>query len=113
MRIHKRWIPDRDSPLAIGQCDYSGFIVPYHELVRQMEYRGNALVWTGFLVWNRFADQPNPQLLDPILKQDPIPLREPRVPQDPDNTALILLDETMVGTNLRMGEGFDEEFTIG
>lgn len=112
MRIHKRWIPDNDSPLAIGQCDYSGFIVPYHELVRQMEYRGNALVWTGFLVWNRFADEPNPQLLNPILQPDPIPLREPRVPQNAQNTQPIVMTQTMNATNIRMGEGYDEEFSI-
>jgi hypothetical protein len=111
MRIHNRWIPDKDHPKATGQCDYSGFVVPYSELVKQMEYRGNALVWTGFLVWNRFADKPNPQLLDPILPPDPVPLKNPRPVFVGDNTQVNLINQTLAASTIRLGEGYDQEFT--
>lgn len=65
-------------PRAAAMCDYSGLLCMHDELVRQMEYRGTGLVWTGFFVNPRFADKPNPQNLTPLLRPDPIPVPFPR-----------------------------------
>jgi len=49
-----------------------------------MEYKGTALVWTGFWVNKVFADKPNPQNLVPVLLPDPYPIYSPR-PDDSKN----------------------------
>lgn len=72
---------DEDIPQALGICDYTGFVHNRTNLVRQMEWRGNALVWTGFYVGVDYADVPNEQLRPPILPPDPVPIREPRLQQ--------------------------------
>ena len=68
----------KSSPLAIGRCDYSGLMVQHAKMIRQMEYRGNGLVWTGYLVNPKFADKPNPQNLVPYIKLDPVPISNAR-----------------------------------
>lgn len=68
-------------PKAWAVCDYSGMYCMHHDLVKQMQYAGNGLIWTGLLVNKEFADIPNPQMLTPILMPDPIPIEMPR----PDN----------------------------
>jgi len=72
---------DPDSPLALGICDKTGFVFRHIDLVKQMEWRGNSLVWTGFLVGRCYADKPNEQLRPPILPPDPVPVRNPRLQQ--------------------------------
>lgn len=72
---------DPSHPEALGICDYTGFVHFRKDLIRQMEWRGNRLVWTGFLVGRDYLDKPNPQLKPPILKPDPVPVRDPREPQ--------------------------------
>lgn len=72
---------DMDNPEALGICDYTGFVHFRKDLVRQMEWRGNRLEWTGFLVGRDYVDQPNPQLRPPILRPDPVPVYYPREPQ--------------------------------
>ncbi len=66
------------NPRAIARCDYSGFMVRHMDLVRQMTYRGTGLVWTGFMVHPNFVDEPNPQDLVPLLRQDPVPVQQAR-----------------------------------
>lgn len=73
---------EKNNPLAVGRCDTSGFIARRKDLVKQYEFRGNGLVWTGFWVLKRFLDQPNPQLLTPKILADPYPIPNPR----PDTT---------------------------
>ncbi len=65
-------------PQAVGMCDLMGIRVNYNELVKQMEFRGTGLVWTGLWVAKRFMDKPNPQNLNPIVRLDPKPLQHPR-----------------------------------
>jgi hypothetical protein len=77
----KHVIVDPDSPMALGICDKTGFVFRRIDLVRQMEWRGNALVWTGFMVGKPYADQPNQQLRPPILPPDPVPVQWPRTQQ--------------------------------
>lgn len=71
----------KNNPRAIARCDMSGLMVQHASLIRQMEYRGTGLVFTGFYVHPKFADTPNPQNLTPRIKLDPPPIRNPR----PDN----------------------------
>jgi len=73
---------DASNPEALGICDYSGMVFNKKDLVKQMEWRGNALVWTGFLVGRPYVDKPNEQLRPPILPPDPVPVPLPRVQQD-------------------------------
>lgn len=70
---------DADSPMALGICDKTGFVFKRMDLVRQMEWRGNSLIWTGFMVGKPYVDQPNPQLRPPILPPDPVPVKDPRL----------------------------------
>lgn len=65
-------------PRGIARCDYSGLMVRHADLVKQMQYRGTGLVWTGLMVSPKFADLPNPQELIPLIKLDPVPLTNPR-----------------------------------
>jgi hypothetical protein len=81
------------SPRAIGTCDYSGFLVQHSSLIKQMEYSGAGLVWTGYYVHPKFADQPNPQNLSPPIVRDPKPILNAR----PDN---IIDAETTIATSV-------------
>jgi hypothetical protein len=56
---------------AIGVCDYSGFYFTKSDLVKQYEWRGNTLQWTGYLVGKPFLDIPNEQYRPPLIKGDP------------------------------------------
>lgn len=76
---------DPEHPRAFGRCDTSGFLVNHDDLVKQMEYRGNGLVWDGFLVHPDWLDEPNPQGLVPILQADPYPISNPR-PDDSNDS---------------------------
>lgn len=77
----RHYFLDPDHPKAAGICDKTQFIYPRDKLVKQMEWRGNALVWTGFLVGPEYADVPNEQLRPPILQPDPVPVQNPRLDQ--------------------------------
>lgn len=69
---------DSNNPDAWGRCDKTGLPVMYSQLRPQMEYRGNVLSWTGLMVNEKDLDDPNPQLIPPRLKPDPVPVRNPR-----------------------------------
>jgi hypothetical protein len=71
---------DPENPEALGICDYTGFVFPKKDLVRQMEWRGEGLVWTGFYVGRPFVDKPNEQNRTPIFPPDPVPVLDPRPP---------------------------------
>lgn len=72
---------DASAPRALGICDYTGFVFNRIDLVQQMEWRGNALVWNGFYVGRPYVDEPNQQERPPILPPDPVPVRDPRLQQ--------------------------------
>jgi hypothetical protein len=81
-RPHGKYVRiDQDNPQALGICDFTGFVTNRRDMVKQMEWRGNRLIWTGFLVNAKFADTPNPQLKPPLLRPDPYPTVMPRPPQ--------------------------------
>lgn len=74
-----------NSPRAIATCDYSGLMVRHMDLVRQNQYAGTGLVWTGLLVNPKFADKPNPQNLVPYIRLDPVPVKNARPDSQVDN----------------------------
>src|ERR1700727_2320818 len=99
----KHVIIDSSAPSALGICDYSGFVFLRKDLVRQMEWRGSALVWTGFYVGKPYLDQPNEQNRPPILPPDPVPVRDPRLPQGStetySNNTLPLINQITLAIN--------------
>jgi hypothetical protein len=79
VRNHGKYTKMRmKDPRGIARCDYSGLMVRHSDLVKQMQYRGTGLVWTGLMVAPQFADKPNPQELIPLIRLDPVPLENPR-----------------------------------
>ncbi len=73
-------VSERDSTAA-AQCDYTDFTFNHTDLVKQMEWRGDRLVWTGYMVGRPYLDTPNEALRPPPVKADPYPVRNPRLPQ--------------------------------
>lgn len=100
----------RYRPRAIAVCDYSGFFVQHSKLIKQMEYRGTGLVWTGYYVLPKFSDIPNPQNLTPRVRLDPKPVLNAR----PDN--IVWQQETIetcVGIlTLDVSGGNDQTLTL-
>lgn len=72
---------DPERPQPTGVCDYTGFWFNHDDLCRQMEWRGNSLVWTGFLVGKPFLDEPNEQMRNPLIMPDPMPVMDARPQQ--------------------------------
>lgn len=70
---------DADEPHALAICDKTQFVHRRIDLVQQMEWRGNSIQWTGFLVGRDYVDTPNEQLRPPMLPPDPVPVPNPRV----------------------------------
>lgn len=71
---------DINNPDALGECDYSGFTFNRRDLHKQYEWRGNNLVWTGFMVGKPYMDKPNEQNRPPAVKDDPRAISDPRPP---------------------------------
>jgi hypothetical protein len=68
-------------PSAAGVCDESGFVFNRKDLYKQMEWRGNNLVWTGFYKSKMYLDEPDPQNRPPPSNlNDPVPLKDSRPP---------------------------------
>ena len=72
---------DWDHPDSVAICDISGLVCNYGDLVKQMEWRGQRLVWTGLMVNKVFADTPNPAVIKLTLPPDPLLLPNTRSPQ--------------------------------
>ncbi|MGL5716277.1 MAG: hypothetical protein ACRCX2_24880 [Paraclostridium sp.] len=83
---------DPKNPAALGECDDSGFTFNRKDLVKQMEWRGDNLVWTGLMVGKPYLDVPQEQNRPPIVKNDPRPVINPRLPTpyiDPDTNQVL------------------------
>lgn len=79
MRFQSKYIyASYKNPQPIAKCDYSAVECLRKDLIPQMEYNANGLYFTGFYVHKKFADKPNKQNLNPILKPDPEPVKNPR-----------------------------------
>jgi hypothetical protein len=74
---------DPQNPDAVARCDRSGQLCMHANLVKQMQYRGEGLIWDGLWVNKHFLDVPNPQGLNPVIMPDPIPVQNPRPWQKP------------------------------
>lgn len=72
---------DYENPSPLGVCDYSGFVFNHKDLHKQMEWRGDRLVWTGFMVGTPFLDEPNQQSRPPLVKSDPSVVLDARPPE--------------------------------
>jgi len=70
------------NPQGLGVCDDSGFDFNHCDLVKQMEWRGDNLVWTGLMVGKPYLDKPCQQNRPPIVKDDPKPFKNTRLPKD-------------------------------
>lgn len=112
----------KGSTEPVGVCDFSGFWFSRSDLVKQMEWRGNSLVWTGFMVGRPFLDIPNQQLRPPLVKADPKVVMNPRPmglelesgPPAPDSTIalselnnIVYTDPSSVPENLPTLAGAD------
>lgn len=75
-----KYVKDINSPL--GVCDRTGFYFNHSDLKKQMEWRGNSLVWTGLMVGEPFLDIPSEQNRPPITKPDPKPVKNARPPEN-------------------------------
>lgn len=71
--------PSNIEPL--GVCDISGQVFKRKDLLKQMEWRGNSLQWTGMWVGRPYLDSPNQQNRPPVVKADPVPVKNPRLPK--------------------------------
>ena len=71
---------DPKNPNALGVCDESGFDFNHKDLVKQMQWRGNQLIWTGLMVGKPYLDVPSQQDRPPIVRDDPKPVKDPRLP---------------------------------
>ncbi len=72
-----------DNFAPIAKCDTTGFPVLHTDLVKQMVWAGNDLVWNGYLVHKDFYDIPNPYTQIPPVLGDPTPVINPRPVQIP------------------------------
>jgi hypothetical protein len=70
---------DWDNIRAWARDDVTGLPVMHDQLVKQMQYGPQGLYWTGWMVHKDDYDEPNPQLVPPRLRPDPVPVRNPRI----------------------------------
>lgn len=73
---YRRIDPNNSDAKAV--CDRTGFSFNHSDLVKQMEWRGNSLEWTGLMVGRPFVDFPNEQNRTPVMFPDPVPIELPR-----------------------------------
>lgn len=97
---------------TVGVCDYSGFFFSRSDLVKQYEWRGNQLVWTGAIVGRPFVDEPSEQNRPPQIKGDPKAVQNPRpfgieTPEGPDanfNSSPVILADISFTTEQQVPE---------
>lgn len=65
---------------AKAMCDRTGITCRKQDLVKQMEYNGSGLYWTGLYVHKNVAYKPNPASLIPPVFKDPRSVLNTRVP---------------------------------
>jgi hypothetical protein len=70
-----------ENPEPLGECDQSGFTFNHKDLHKQMAWRGDRLVWTGFMVGTPYLDEPNQQSRPPLVKSDPTVVLNARPPE--------------------------------
>lgn len=68
------------TPQAAGQCDRCGFLYTHAGMKFQYDWRGSTLQNTQMLVCTRCYDTPQDQLRSIVIPADPMPIRNPRIP---------------------------------
>jgi hypothetical protein len=71
---------DPNHPEAFAVCDRCGFVYNIGNLKKQQEWRGNQLMWTGFLVCDPCLDVPFELNRPVVLPPDPPPVPNARPP---------------------------------
>jgi len=95
-------VVDMNDPQSWAKDDITGLPVMHTDMVKQMEYIGGKLAWRGFMVHYKDADEPNPQLIPPKLKPDPLPIKNPRylirpnLPTVPSNLLVTGVTDTTI-----------------
>lgn len=69
---------NKQNPKAYAVCDRSGLWCMHEDLVKDEQFAGEGIYWTGMWVNPRFRDVPNPQQLTPRILADPYPIKYPR-----------------------------------
>ena len=77
-RYHGKAKIDAYAPQGVGCCDRCQVKYNLNALKWEMEYRGNNLMKTGFLVCQSCLDVPYQGYRPIILPADPVPLQNPR-----------------------------------
>ena len=88
----KNVVIDPDNPEALGICDRCGFNFNHTDLRKQMDWRGDNYIWGGLLVCERCYDKPQEQNRPPLVKDDPRPIKNPRLPTpytDPNGNPIL------------------------
>lgn len=86
---------DPKYPNGVGVCDESGLVFNRKDLRKQLEWRGDRLVWTGSMRGEPYLDVPSEQNRPPIVKRDPIAVDNPRPPEgytDPESNPVLPYD---------------------
>ena len=73
-RYHSKLRVDAYNPAGRGTCDRCSQIRNHSDLIWEMEYRGNSLMRTGFLVCSHCLDVPYQGWRPILLPADPVPL---------------------------------------
>lgn len=68
------------NPQAHAICDRCGFRYNHVDLQWQMDYAGSGLINKRLLVCNTCNDEPQSQLRAIVIPADPVPIKNPRVP---------------------------------
>lgn len=77
-RYHSKARIDAYKPEGHGTCDRCSQIVTKADMIWEMEYRGNSLMRTGFLVCSTCLDKPYEGWRPILLPADPVPLLNSR-----------------------------------
>jgi len=77
-KISKNVTIDINNPEEVGYCDRSGERFYKKNLVKQMEWQGGKLVWTGLWVGDKYLDEPQEQKRVLPVQKDPKPVKDPK-----------------------------------
>lgn len=77
-RYHSKLRINPYAPTGRGCCDRCSQTINHSDLIWEMEYRGNSLMRTGFLVCKPCLDVPYQGNRPILLPADPVPFLNPR-----------------------------------
>ena len=83
---HGRAYADPSNPRAWASCDRCADLVFRHALQAEVQWMGQSIKPTGFLVCDRCFDIPNESIRSITLPPDPVPVVNPRPVQYGDES---------------------------